>query len=101
MPLDLFTPIAATVNIAATTSTARVALADGTSSGRSVRICNDGLVTVFIAFGNSAIEATAAAGIPIKPGMVEAMEFGKGVTHVAAITAAGSATIYFTVGQGA
>lgn len=97
-----FTPTGATVNIAATGSTGSVAL--GTPSGQggmAVRVHNAGAATVFIAFGTSAVTAATASGIPIPAGAVETFSAGPSVTHAAAITASGTATVYFTPGQGA
>lgn len=97
MPFDLFTPsLANTANISATTSSARVAIPAG---GQSVRVHNAASVAVFIQFGDSSVTATTSH-MPIPAGGVETFNEG-GATHVAAITASGSGTIYFTSGSGA
>ena len=99
MNIDNFSPIGATVNIAVTTSTGRVALTDNTHlSGDDVRLYNSGSVVVFFAFGNSTIDATVTS-TPLAPGASEVFDAGRS-THVAAITASGTATLYATSGRG-
>ncbi len=66
-----------------------------------VRVVNAGTSLVFIAFGNSSVAATAAAGIPIVPNAPESITIPATATHVAAIYASGSGTVYFTSGFGA
>jgi hypothetical protein len=98
--VNLFTPKAAgTVNIAATTSSARVALAINSGTFQ-VRVKNlDTTNAVFINFGDSTVTAAVATAIPVGPG--ETCGFSiSGSTHVAAITAAATATVYFTPGNG-
>ena len=98
-----FTPAAATVSRAATSTTANVAL--GTIpclSGGTVRIYNAGPNTAFIEFGGtSAIEAATATSMPIPSGAIETFSRGPSVTHMAAICAASqTATVYATPGNG-
>jgi hypothetical protein len=98
--MEAFTPKGATVSLAVTAATGRVALtAPGGSGGSDVRLYNAGGATVFVAFGNSAVEA-AITSMPIPSGAVEVFSAGPGSTHVAAITAAGTATLYATTGRG-
>lgn len=95
---------AGTVNIAATTSSANVALSigsNGVGERPQVRVYNAGTTPVFIAFGASAVAATTAVGIPIAPGGPENFTLPFGATHVAAIYGTGSGTVYFTSGFGA
>ena len=89
-----FTP-GSTVNIAATTSTGNVTL----GIGAVVRVYNAGTVPVFIKFGIAGVTA-ATTDMPIPPGIVEVFTEPSGATTVAAITASGTATVYFTSGQG-
>ena len=86
-----FTP-GSTVNIAATTSSNSATLA----AGMVVRVYNAGTVPVFIKFGATA----TTSDTPIPPGIVEVFTDPSGATTVAAITASGTATVYFTSGQG-
>lgn len=96
-----FSPVGATVNLAATTSTGAVALTDiGHIGSKAVRVYNSGASTVFIAFGTSSIVATTAAGMPVPAGAIETFEISGSVTHVAGITASGTSTVYFTSGRG-
>lgn len=99
---------AGTVNIAATTTSANVALPIGcppTGSERpQVRIYNAGTNPAFIAFGDANVAATVAAGVPIPPGAsvpVEKLTVPFGATHVACILGTGTGTVYFTSGFGA
>ena len=98
--INLFTPNAAgTSHIDATTSTGSVALAP--LGGNQVRVKNvDATNVVFIAFGTSAITAVVATGIPLGPGDVAGFTLPGGTTHAAAITATGTASVYFTPGNG-
>jgi hypothetical protein len=97
---NLFTPKAAgTVNIAATTSSAAVALVRTGSS--QVRVKNiDTTNVAFINFGASTVTAVATTGIPIGPGETCGFTLPAEFTHAAAITAASTATVYFTPGNG-
>lgn len=97
---------AATVNLSATTSSSRVqvltsAAIQGTNGTHVVRIYNAGSVAVFIEFGNSTVTASTTADMPIAPGSVESFHVFPYETHVAGITASGTATIYATPGHGA
>jgi hypothetical protein len=112
-----FSPILPTVTRAVTSSSASVAL--GTTArtsqtasptpqgaptfpgGFSVRVVNDGTVISFIEFGyGSAATAAVASSIPMLPGTAEIFSVGEGCTHISAITASGTATVYATPGQG-
>ena len=91
-----------TVSLAVTTATGSVAFGKGITNPPSVRVYNAGVVTVFINAGGAAVTA-AVTDLPIAPGTVETLNLsGKTSpsTHVAAITASGTATIYFTPGDG-
>ncbi len=105
--LRIFRPTpASTVNLSVTSSSSRVQVLTATSladvSGSSVvRLYNAGSVVVFVAFGDSTVTATTTANMPIAPGSVEAFRVNPAQTHVAGITAAGTATLYATPGAGA
>lgn len=100
-----FHPIeAATANISATTSSGSVAIARRPTNGPfQLRIHNAGTTTVFVAKGDSTVTA-ATTDMPVPPGAVEVITIqspaNTQTTHVAAITASGSGTIYFTTGVG-
>lgn len=98
--IDVFQNNGSTVNLTAGTTTGSIALS-GVGTGGTVRVLNTGTVTVFINFGTSAVTATLAAGIPIPPNVPEAFCVGASITHMAAITASGTAVTYATTGQGA
>ena len=54
----------------------------------------------FIEFGTSTITAATATGMRIAPGAVEVFRVPLNATHIAAITASGTATLYITSGEG-
>lgn len=85
-----------TVSLAATTVSASAQINPGKFS-RHLRIVNTGSVTAFVEFGESGVAATTSA-IPILAGSVEI--FSVPDQYVAAITASGTAQMYFTPGEG-
>ena len=99
--IDCFEPVGATVNLAVTSTSGRVARTLIGEPATQVRLVNAGTVTVFVAFGGSAIDATVAAGIPLLPGTAEVFTLTTEQTNIAGITASGTATIYATAGRGA
>lgn len=99
MQTNPFTP-GATVTLAVTTSTGNVALGVPLIE-KQVRIASLAAnAAAFIRFGSSTVTA-AVTDVPILPGTVTIFSVGADVTHVAAITGASTATLYFTSGQGA
>ena len=109
MQINTFYPVGATVNLVADTSSDRVALTAYDPVTGTVRVYNAGTVDAFIAFGDSGVTTTAAAGMPVKAGNTEVFTLGQSMrplgiaapTHVAMITAADTATVYLTSGVGA
>lgn len=103
MHLNPFTP-GETVTRSTSTSTANIALGKplpAAGASRVVRVALPaGSDIVFIAFGGAAVTAAAASGVPILPGTTELFEIGASVTHIAAIAAANTPTIYATTGFG-
>jgi hypothetical protein len=95
----------ATVNIDVSSSNQRVQLASG-GCERAIRVMNNGTATVWIEFGNSAVTAALASGIPIGPGGTEILTGSiigpdtNGELYVAAIAAGSTGKIYFTPGDG-
>lgn len=85
-----------TVNIAAGTTSGRVQITSSTGLGE-YRVYNSGASTVFIKEGDGTVTATTS-DLPIPAGAVEVLSFGS--TYIAAITATGTCTIYFTPGDG-
>jgi len=75
-------------------------------AGKVIRIFNDGSVPVFVAPGGATVVAviattgTAASGMPIAPGRETGFTLAGGQTHLAFITASGTATVYVTQGSG-
>jgi hypothetical protein len=92
-----FTP-GATVSLAATTSTARVALP--LTKGPQLRVSSLAAnALTFIKFGTDTVNA-AATDFPILPGTVTTITVPPGATHVAGVTGTSTATLYFTAGDG-
>lgn len=94
-----FARIGSTVSIAATGSSAPTALAVPVNG--IIEIYNSGSVTAFVLFGpTGGTVASATTSRPIPPGgwAVELMQ--QGSAAVDAVTATGTATVYFTPGTG-
>lgn len=97
-----FCPSPKTVNIAVSASSQAVKLTD-TDGVNQVRVANDGSATVWIAFGQSGVSASASTSMPIASGSVEVLTLpiGNGApVYAAAIAAGATGTVYFTVGAG-
>jgi len=97
----LFRPLdGGTKTLAVTSTTGNVALGhSGAFEGDEIDVrvmTAPGGATTFIRFGASGVVATVAAGIPIPPGVPCGFTVPSGTTHVAAITASGTATLYAT-----
>lgn len=103
--MKLFEPIAGSgVQLGADTASDTVAL--GQSSGAfQVSVYNTSASTdVFVDFGSSAITTTATTGQPIPFGQVRGFTLTNDpknpATHMAAITASGTATVHVNRGHG-
>ena len=97
-----FEPMSAsTVNIAVSTSTQSVLIANF-SGANQVRVMNDSSGTVWVAFGGSGVNASATADIPIPAGAVEVLSAGSAAStlYAAAICPSGTGKVYFTPGAG-
>jgi hypothetical protein len=89
---------AATVTLAATTTSGRVQIRAAATGTQNIRVYNAGTVAAFIECGTTTVDATVAASMPIAPGTVEVI--GCNQTHLAGITGTGTATLYVTPGTG-
>jgi hypothetical protein len=108
MGLNAFTKtgntIAFTANVAAPTP---VQCLSTTLGGNQYRVINNGLVTVFLGYGQDAANATTNAGVvtttgpsfPLLPNTDEILTFVPNA-YFTGITASGNATIYITPGDG-
>lgn len=101
----LFEPVTATAGISATTSSARVAIGSfnepESEYPRVVEIATrTSDADVFIKFGASDVAATVAGGPIVHGGTVRGFRVPAGATHVAAITASGTATVNVILGKG-
>lgn len=103
----LFSPVGTTQRRDITTTAERFALAGlGLMVGGTARLFVDGTDLVFIAFGDSLIDAAVpadnagATGMPIAAGRETGVTVPSGATHLSAICASGSAKVYVTSGSG-
>jgi hypothetical protein len=93
-------PPANSVNLAATSSSSRVALSTTGEDFVRVSIPSSGVDT-FVEFGDSTVVAVLGTATHIPPGDVEVFRVPLSYTHIAAITASGSSTVYAVRGDGA
>lgn len=102
MELQPFTPAGNTVSLAVTSSNGRVALTQAPSGSAELTVIlrNEGDAEVFIKFGDVTVVAAAATSMPIPAGSTMVFSVNALNTHVAAITASGTATIRATSGSG-
>lgn len=99
---EVFTNGGATVSVAGTTSTDKVQVAVAGTAERTVRVASPAAnATAFIRFGDSTVVATTTTSMPLLPGTVEVFTVPGTHTHMAVITATGTATVYATPGKGA
>jgi hypothetical protein len=93
----------ATASISANTTSVRAAIARQPMGAHQLRLHNAGASTVFWAAGDAAVSA-AVTDIPLPAGAIEVVTVtnpgAQGATHIAAITASGTASLYLTTGQG-
>lgn len=92
-----FSPGPDTANIVVSAASQRETF-KGDNALRSVRIYNDGTATVWVAFGDGTVNAALASAMPVGAGVCEVVTTS--ATHVAAIAAGSTGTIYFTAGNG-
>lgn len=80
----------------------RVAL-PARGAGAQILVYNDSAVLAFVAFGDGLVVAsagTSAPDIPVPPGAMLALTRPRVATHVAAVTNAGTADLFFAAGEG-
>lgn len=101
-----FTP-ASTVGLSVTVASNRVPLPLTGPGARTIMVTSEnGVDMAFIALGDATVVALPSSGLPqansypILPGSKEPITVGPLTTHVAAITATGTAMLYFTSGDG-
>ena len=108
MGLNAFTKTGNTITFVANTSAPTpVQCASTTLGGNQYRVINTGTVTVFLGYGSTASEATNNAVVvtssqtafPLLPSTDEILTFVPNA-YFTAISAAGTATIYITPGDG-
>jgi len=97
-----FTPAANSVPIAVGAASASAKLAD-TSGLTQLRIFNEGTATAWVKFGGATVAASTATDYPVPAGSVEVItipSYLSGPIYVAAIAAAATGNIWFTLGMG-
>lgn len=102
--MNPFCPIDdATASVSVTTSSANALIKADPEGAFQLRLYNAGTSTAFYAVGNSSVTA-AVTDVPIPSGAVEVITVqnpqSAPVTHIAAITASGTATLYASTGFG-
>jgi hypothetical protein len=97
-----FQPIAPTVNVPITGTTARVEVRSSVVSPNApaVRVANIGTQIIFVTFGDGTVTSTTSAGFPMPAGAVEVFTLPANATHIAAIAGAVGSTLYATLGDG-
>jgi sugar (pentulose or hexulose) kinase len=88
----------ASVSASATTSSGSTAVALP-AAGINISALNEGTVPVSFKFGTSTVTA-ATTDTPVEPGISRGFTRKPTDTHVAVITASGTATVIFTSGVG-
>ena len=96
--LNPFTPGGPSASVSATTSTGRAAITRGSSQQVMVSVAAGGQ-TAFIKFGDDTVVA-ATTDTPVPAGAQKVFSVAPDVTHIAAITASSTATVYATPGNG-
>lgn len=93
-----------TLKIDVSTTSATGALLKVPTGQTQIRVFNGATVPVFVKKGTDSTVTATTSALPLAPGGVEVFTFtnpaAAPVTHVAAITASGSGSIYITVGTG-
>lgn len=100
-----FFPCGDTVSLGADTASDSVAFSAGLPDGEfQVRAYNAGTDAVFVMYAPSGDTITTAKGVPLPGGAVEVLTVTNPararITNAYAITASGTATVYFTPGHG-
>jgi len=88
---------AGTVTLAASTTSANKALSGG---GSAVLVYNAAPATAFFRLGAASNLAALTSDTPVPPGARMLVDGGPFVTYAAAILAAGTGNVYFTLGYG-
>jgi hypothetical protein len=88
---------AGTAMLPASTSSVNVRLNGG---GTAILVYNATAATAFFRLGAAASLAAAPTDTPVPPGQRMLVDGGPFVTYAAAVLAAGSGELYFTVGDG-
>ena len=93
----------ATASISASTGSSNTAIKQQPTGSHQLRLHNAGATLLFWALGPSGVTA-AVTDIPLPAGAIEVVTVANAgaspLTHIAAITQAGTATLYVTTGQG-
>lgn len=90
-----FAPIATTLKLSPTTTSANGAMAQG----GDVRVHNAGTTLAFIKWSGTASPTATTSDYPLPAGAVEVLQVGTS-KYVAAVFASGTGDIYFTPGRG-
>jgi len=103
---ELFNYGGQTKAFAYTTTTSNAVLGGATGQeGKTIRLYNAGDQEAFVAFGIDGVTAVIPTGstlgaIPLAPRVETGFALKGGQTHMAVISAAGTGTVYATLGNG-
>lgn len=91
--MDYITVVAPAANISATTTSASITIPNASDGNRPryIRVAATG--QAFVNMGIGAATATVAGGTLVQNADAVVMQVPSGVTHIAAITATGTATV--------
>jgi len=101
--MEIFQSRATSVSISASTTSAAVALVEPVPEGGQVRVVVGevaGAAWIYLRFGTSGSITALTTDIPMLPNSVQIFTVGRGMTHVAARTDAGTAVVKIVTGRG-
>lgn len=97
---DVFAVAGPTITVSATATSAGGSMPPNVANNKAnMRVYNAGASTVFVRFGNGA-QTAVVTDTPIPAGVVENFYVGATDNVAAICAAAGTATVYFTPGNG-
>lgn len=90
----------ATTSISAEATSANAKVRTNSDPNQAVRVMNAGTSFVFVKRGNLSVTASVSTAMPIPPSQpAEVVPLGPDDTHIAAVTAGASLTLYLTPGS--
>lgn len=106
MHIAPWSPCGPVIDLAATTvgGAARQAVTGSGATGAgalNVRVCNNGTVNAFVAFGTSAVDASSdSRRMEVPAGAERVFDFPNSATHADAVMRSGTGTVSVQIGYG-